>query len=76
MVRVTLCVILKMFERHLATFKWQKLSEIDELEKQSMTFSICVFGLKNYVDFSLIHTQHPHSLRLSFVKVVFLQYLG
>ena len=35
-----------MFERHLATFKWQKLFEIDELEKQSMTFSICVFGPK------------------------------
>ena len=47
MVRGTLCVgILKMFEQHLATFKWQKLSEINELEKQSMTFSICVFGPK------------------------------
>ena len=44
---MTLCVeILKMFEQHFATFKWQKLSVIVELEKQSMTFSTCVFGPK------------------------------
>ena len=47
MVRVTLCVeILKMFERHFATFKWQKLSVTVELEKQSLTFSTFVFGPK------------------------------
>ena len=41
MARVTLWVeILKMFEPHFASFKWQKLLVIVELEKQSMTFSV------------------------------------
>ena len=39
--RVTPCVeILKMFERHFASFKWQKLLVIVELERQSMTYSV------------------------------------
>ena len=50
MARVTLCVeILKMFERHFASFKWQKLLVIVELKRQSMTFSVGCLPVAHHV---------------------------
>ena len=45
-----LCVeILKMFERHFASFKWQKLLVIVELKRQSMTFSVGCLPVAHHV---------------------------
>ena len=82
MARVTLCVeILKMFERHFASFKWHKLLVIVELEKQSMTFSVgCLpvaphlkirFGLLLIV--RTILQSPPIGLRKIFIDYFFFQ---
>ena len=38
-----------MFEQHFASFKWQKLLVIVELEKQSMTYSVGCLPVAHHV---------------------------
>ena len=67
--RVTLCVeILKVFKRHFASFTWQKLSVIVELEKQSMTFSVKKKTQKHKKQIEIHQSQITKPYRLNPLK--------